>query len=97
MRDPRGVVLITPELIESLLVRRGPEVRRLIQKTAFVVIDELHAFMAGERGVHLASLLKRLEAQAGRRLRKIGLSATIGDFSAAQGFLNPEQPDRRAT
>ncbi len=94
LRTPRGVVLITPESVESLLVRRGEEVRRLIQGTAFVVIDELHAFMAGERGVHLASLLKRLEAQAGRRLRKIGLSATIGDFSAAKVFLNPAGPDR---
>lgn len=94
MRDPRGIVLITPESIESLLVRRGPEVRRLIGKTAFIVIDELHAFMSGDRGVHLASLLKRLEAQAGRPIRKVGLSATIGDFSAARMFLKPGQPDQ---
>ncbi len=93
MRDPRGVVLITPESIESLLARRGHEVRRLIGETAFIVIDELHAFMSGERGVHLASLLKRLEAQAGRPIRKVGLSATIGDFTAARQFLRPGQPD----
>ncbi len=93
MRDPRGVVLITPESIESLLVRRGHEVRRLIGETAFIVIDEMHAFMSGDRGVHLASLLKRLEAQAGRPIRKVGLSATIGDFSAARQFLRPAQPD----
>lgn len=94
MRNPRGVVLITPESVESLLVRRGPEVRRLIGQTAFIVVDELHAFMSGDRGVHLASLLKRLEAQAGRPIRKVGLSATIGDFSAAQMFLKPAQPDK---
>lgn len=93
MRDPRGVVLITPESIESLLVRRGHEVRRLIGETAFIVIDELHAFMSGERGVHLASLLKRLEAQAGRPIRKVGLSATIGDFTAARQFLRPATPE----
>lgn len=92
MRDPRGVVLITPESVESLLVRRGPEVRRLIGKTAFVVIDELHAFLSGERGVHLASLLKRLDAQAGCRIRKVGLSATIGEFSSAKLFLRPDNP-----
>lgn len=93
MRDPRGVVLITPESIESLLVRRGIEVRRLIGETAFIVIDELHAFMSGERGVHLGSLLKRLEAQAGHPIRKVGLSATIGDFTAARQFLRPGKPD----
>ncbi|MGO9545732.1 MAG: DEAD/DEAH box helicase [Rhodomicrobium sp.] len=91
---PRGIVLITPESIEALLLRRGPEVRRLILGTKFIVIDELHAFLASERGVHLASLLRRLEAQAGRRMRKIGLSATIGDFSAAKAFLNPSAPER---
>lgn len=93
LRHPRGVVLITPESIESLLVRRGPEVRRLVGETAFIVIDELHAFMSGERGVHLASLLKRLEAQAGRPIRKIGLSATIGDYTEAKRFLRPDNPD----
>ncbi len=93
LRHPRGVVLITPESIESLLVRRGPEVRRLVGETAFIVIDELHAFMSGERGVHLASLLKRLESQAGRPIRKIGLSATIGDYTEAKRFLRPDSPD----
>ncbi len=90
--NPRGIVLITPESLESLLVRRGPDVRRLIKDLRFIVIDELHAFLSGERGVHLASLLKRLDAQAGRSLRKVGLSATIGDFEGAKAFMNPLQP-----
>ncbi len=92
-REPRGVVLITPESLESLLVRRGPDVRRLVRDARFVVIDELHAFLNGERGVHLASLLKRVDAQANRKIRKIGLSATIGDFEQARHFLDPSQPD----
>ena len=92
-RSPRGVALITPESIEALLVRRGPEVRRLFGGTRFIVIDELHAFMAGERGIHLASLLKRIEAQAGRPIRKIGLSVTIGNYNEARAFLDPLSPD----
>lgn len=92
MQKPRGVVLITPESLESLLVRRGPDVRRMVHDLRFIVIDELHAFLSGERGVHLASLLKRLDATAGRRIRKVGLSATIGDFALAQYFLNPNGP-----
>jgi len=92
IQNPRGVVLITPESLESLLVRRGPDVRRLIHDLRFIVIDELHAFLSGERGIHLASLLKRLDATAGRRIRKVGLSATIGDFALAQYFMNPTEP-----
>lgn len=88
-QTPRGIVLITPESLESLLVRRGPDVRRLIRDMRYIVIDELHAFLSGERGIHLASLLKRLDAQAARRIRKVGLSATIGDFDEAKRFLNP--------
>ncbi len=92
MERPRGVVLITPESLESLLVRRGPDVRRMVHDLRFIVIDELHAFLSGERGIHLASLLKRLDATAGRHIRKVGLSATIGDFALAQYFLNPKAP-----
>lgn len=93
-RRPLGIVLITPESIEALLIRRGPEVRRLFGHTAFIVIDELHAFMAGERGVHLASLMKRIEAQVGRTIRMVALSATIGDFAEARAFLDARDPAR---
>lgn len=92
-KNPRGIVLITPESLESLLVRRGPHVRRLVQDMKYIVIDELHAFLGSERGVHLASLMKRLDAQVGRSIRKVGLSATIGDFAEAKRFLNPVSPD----
>ena len=93
LKTPRGVVLITPESIEALFVRRGAETGRLFGNLAFIVIDEVHAFLGSDRGTHLASLLNRTEARAGRPIRKIGLSATIGDFSAAQAFLRPNTPD----
>ena len=92
-KTPRGVVLITPESIEALFVRRGPETNRLFGNLGFIVIDELHAFLGADRGTHLASLLRRIEARAGRPIRMIGLSATIGDFSAAQTFLRPTTPN----
>ena len=92
-KDPRGVVLITPESIEALFVRRGPEVRRLFGNLAFVIIDELHAFIGNDRGTHVAALLCRIEARAGRAIRVIGLSATIGDFSAARRFIRPGAPE----
>lgn len=94
VRNPSGVALITPESIEALLLRRPADARRLLGSLAFVIVDELHAFMSGPRGLHLASLLKRVEAFARGPARRIGLSATIGDLNAAAAWLRPEQPSR---
>ena len=90
---PSGVLLITPESLEAMFIRRGRELRRIFSGLEFVVIDELHAFLDQVRGIHLASLLKRLERASGIHQRLIGLSATLGDFRPAQEFLAPEHPE----
>jgi ATP-dependent Lhr-like helicase len=64
----------------------------MFEKLSFVLIDELHVFLASDRGVHLSSLLKRLEIHLGRRPRRIGLSATIGDMDIAAAWLCPQNP-----
>ena len=87
--DPRGVVLITPESLESLLFRRGSDLRQVFAALQAVVVDELHAFIGNVRGRQLQSLLHRLEAQLGRRVQRIGLSATLGDMGLAAEFLRP--------
>ncbi len=86
---PAGIVLITPESLEATLVRRGPEAERLFGGLQAIVIDELHAFIGTERGVHLQSLLHRLDALAGRSIDRIGLSATLGDMALAAEGLRP--------
>ena len=45
------------------------------------------------RGIHLLSLLSRLEQKAGVKPRRLGLSATLGDFASARAFLNQAAPD----
>ena len=87
--DPRGVVLITPESLEALLFRRGADLRHTLAALQAVVVDELHAFIGNVRGRQLQSLLHRLEAQLGRRVQRIGLSATLGDMGLAADFLRP--------
>jgi ATP-dependent helicase Lhr and Lhr-like helicase len=87
--SPDGIVLITPESLEALFVRRGQEVGALFGPTQFVVIDELHAFIGQERGKQLQSLLARLESAAGHSMRRIGLSATLGNMELAGEFLRP--------
>ena len=93
LRNPRGVLLITPESLEAMFVLRGSRVPGLFGGLRGIVIDELHALLGTERGVHTRSLLTRLEIAAGRRVRRVGLSATLGDMGLAACYLRPEQPD----
>ena len=90
---PSGVLLITPESLEALFVLRGLEIRRLFRGTRAIVVDELHALLDNERGIHLRSLLTRLEIAVDRRIRRIGLSATLGEMALARKYLRPEAPD----
>ncbi|WP_458194187.1 DEAD/DEAH box helicase [Bradyrhizobium sp. UFLA05-153] len=92
MADPRGISLITPESIEAMFVRRPGDARRLLCSADFIVIDELHSFLQGPRGLHVASLLRRIDAISQRSARRIGLSATIGDLAQAAAWLRPATP-----
>ncbi len=89
-KTPSGVVMITPESLEALLVRRGKEVRFLFSSLEAVVIDELHALIGTERGMQLQSILNRIEIACDReRIDRIGLSATLGDMRLAADALRP--------
>ena len=95
LSTPGGVLLITPESLESLFVNRSSQLPRLFNDLRFVVIDELHAFLGSERGLHLRSLLSRLRrrtATGGPPFRTLALSATLGDLSAAREFLDHDNP-----
>lgn len=89
VRAPDGVLLITPESLEALFINRGPTMLRLLGRLRYVVIDELHCFVGTERGAQLQSLLHRVELVVRRRVPRVALSATLGDFSAAAEFLRP--------
>ena len=92
-RNPGGVLLITPESMESSLINFGYRARQLYGNLQFIVIDELHSFIESERGMHLRSLLSRIAQITGRRTRIIALSATLGDMVSAQEFLNMDSPE----
>ncbi len=96
--EPGGVLLITPESLESLFVNRSEYLRKIFSGLRFVVIDELHSFLDNERGLHLRSLLHRVrrrmyETTEGMSFRTIALSATIGDFAAGQKFVDLNHPE----
>lgn len=90
---PDGILLITPESLEAILVRRGLEAPRLFGALTAIVIDELHAFIGSERGIQLQSILHRIEVVARRRIDRIGLSATLGDMGLAAEALRPGHGD----
>ena len=93
IKNPGGLMIITPESLEARLMRHSDEVPNVFGKLKYVVLDELHAYLREERGAHLASLLSRLQDMIGHRPRRIALSATMGDLRAAKTFLCPDDPE----
>lgn len=91
---PGGVLQITPESIESLFLNKSSKLAALFGGLRFVVVDEVHSFLESDRGAQLRCQLERLSEYAQSRPRRVGLSATVGDFETAKRWLNPTQPDR---
>jgi ATP-dependent Lhr-like helicase len=87
LKNPKGILQITPESLESLLVNKHNDLIRLFGDLRFVVIDEIHAFMGSERGCQIICQLQRLANLTQTQPRRIGLSATLGDYSMAEDWL----------
>jgi ATP-dependent helicase Lhr and Lhr-like helicase len=87
--EPGGILLITPESVESIFVNYGTSAPRIFGALRYVVIDELHAFIGTERGRQLQSLLHRIELAGRAAPMRIGLSATLGELSVAAEFMRP--------
>lgn len=87
LRNPQGILQITPESLESLLLNQPHEIERLFGELRFVVIDEIHAFMGSERGSQVLCQLARIARITNNHPRRIGLSATLGDYALAEAWL----------
>lgn len=79
IKDPNGIVLITPESLEAMFVNAPYNVSTLFGNLKYIVIDEIHSFLGVDRGLQLMSLLSRLQLVNKSKIITIGLSATIGD------------------
>jgi ATP-dependent helicase Lhr and Lhr-like helicase len=88
IKNPQGVLQITPESLESLLINKHDDLMRLFGDLRFVIIDEIHAFMGSERGCQIICQLQRLANSTNTQPRRIGLSATLGDYSLAENWLS---------
>ena len=88
IRKPSGILQITPESLESLMINKHMEIPSLFGDLRFIVIDEIHSLLRGDRGMQTFCLIERLCRLASCSPRRIGLSATIGDPEAAGRFLS---------
>ena len=87
LRKPGGILQITPESLESLLINKHMEIPSLFCDLRFIVIDEIHSLLRGDRGLQTFCLLERMCRTAGCNPRRVGLSATIGDPETVGRFL----------
>lgn len=88
MKHPSGILQITPESLEAILLHKHAAVPKLFGDLRFVVIDEVHSLLRGDRGGQTLCLIERLSRMAGVNPRRIGLSATIGDPEGTGEFLS---------
>ncbi len=87
MRNPSGVLQITPESLEGLLMNRPNAIPALFHDLRYIIIDEVHAFMGADRGIQVLSQMARIETMTGCSPRRVGLSATLSDYDAAKAWL----------
>ncbi len=85
---PSGILQITPESLESMLINRSNDIVRLFYDLRYIIIDEIHTLTGSDRGNQIICQLARLDRIIGHSPRRIGLSATIGNPELAAKWLS---------
>src|SRR3954465_14748023 len=84
LRTPPDILITTPESLYLMLTSRA---RDILTGVEWAIVDEIHAVAQTKRGAHLALSMERLEHQAGRKVQRIGLSATQRPLEEVGRFL----------
>jgi len=92
LKNPSGILLITPESLESFLINRSSIMYNLFKNVDFYIIDEVHSFVGGPRGEQLRSILNRIDNIIKKISRKILLSATMGNLENYKIWLDDKNP-----
>jgi len=88
LRTPPHILVTTPESLYLLLTAERS--REMLRTARVVIVDEIHAVLQSRRGAHLALTLERLDHVCGRKLQRIGLSATQKPIEEVARFLTRE-------
>ncbi len=78
IKNPSGIVMITPESLEAMFVNAPYNAHTLFGNLKYIIIDEIHSFIGVDRGIQLMSILSRIQRINKENIITIGLSATIG-------------------
>ena len=87
LKNPSGILQITPESLEALMLHKHAAIPAMFHDLRFVIIDEVHSLLRGDRGGQTLCLIERLSDLSGAKPRRIGLSATIGNIEEAAAYL----------
>lgn len=88
LENPGGILQITPESLESLLMRRKNDIPRLFSDLRYIVIDEIHTLCGTDRGNQVICQLCRIASLIEKEPRRIGLSATVGNPELSAKWLS---------
>ena len=88
LQNPSGILQITPESLESILINRSNDILKLFWDLRYIVLDEVHTFASTDRGNQIICQLVRIEKTIGRSPRRVGLSATIGNPNEVADWLS---------
>jgi ATP-dependent Lhr-like helicase len=86
---PPDILITTPE---SLFLILTSQAREALKSVETVIVDEVHAMVAGKRGAHLALSLERLDELLEKPAQRIGLSATVRPTEEVARFLAGGRP-----
>jgi ATP-dependent Lhr-like helicase len=89
-QTPPHLLITTPETLQLLLI--GKILRQGLSHVRTVIVDEVHEMAISDRGAQFAISLDRLDRLAGRTVRRIGLSATVGSPEEIAQYLSPSSP-----
>jgi ATP-dependent Lhr-like helicase len=90
LKEAPDILLTTPESLEAMLISVRVDRPTWFGNLRAVIVDELHAFAADDRGWHMRSVLHRLDQYLDQPLQRIGLSATVRNPAELLDWFAPD-------
>lgn len=84
-KTPPELLITTPESLFILLT--SEQGKAMLGAVKQVIVDEIHDLAGDKRGSHLSLSLERLSRLTGKRIQRIGVSATQKPLNAVASFL----------